>query len=401
LPNIKYFLEGIKEKLVIRMDGNEYDINIAKHKKKKMIQFFVVLGIIVVAAVAYYIYTNTVKYDDFGELEAVDIDDGAGSQYQPFGDFFIKYGVDGISYIDGDETIWSQSYEMSNPMVDVCEEYVAVADKNTNTIYIYDEDGSAGRVTTSYPIIKIEVANQGVVAALLEEDKANYIEAYDKDGTALISHKTIINGNGYPLSFSLSNDGTKMIVSYLCVSTGEMESKVLFYNFSGVGQNEVDRMVGGFNHYNASVIPLVEFLNNDTAVAFGDDIISIYKMREKPTLEEELEFDQEINKIFYNEDYIGVVFEDTNGENMYRVNVYDTDGDLVMDQSVDMDFETIKFSGKNILIYNDLSCKIISFSGRTRFDYRFQETIIDIMPTDSFREYLVVTNTKVRKIKLK
>lgn len=383
-------------------DGiNEINRKIIKHKKiiKIRIAAIVILAIIITGGIA--VYRSTVKYTDYKTVDKINIDDGVGSKYVAFGEFFIKYGLDGISYIDGKETVWNQAYDMSNPIVDVCGDYAAVADKGTNTIYIFDKTGSKGQVSTSYPIIRIEVANQGVVAALLEENTANYIEVYDKNGDTLISHKTLLNGNGYPLAFTLSDDGTKMMVSYVSVSNGTMESKVLFYNFSEVGQNEVDRMVGGFNQYKSTVIPTVKFLNNNVAIAVGDDVLSIYKMREKPSLEKNIEIKDEIQKVFYDEEYIGLVFKEKNGVNKYRIEVYNLKGKEEMNQSIQMDFEKIKFSGKNIVLYNDMSCEIISFSGKERFNERFKETVVDIMPTKKFREYLVVTNNNVKKIKLK
>lgn len=378
-----------------------YVVSLARHKRKKIIRIAFLAIVLIIIAGGVAIYNNTVDYEEYKVVKSLDIDDGAGSQYIPFCNFFIKYGLDGISYIDSKENVWNQAYEMANPMVDVCDRYAAVADKGTNTIYVFDETGNQGKITTGYPIIKIEVANQGVVAALLEEDTANYIEVYDKDGDPLISHKTLLGGNGYPLAFSLSDDGTKMIVSYVCVNSGTMESKVLFYNFSDVGQNEVDRMVGGFNHYKSTVIPTVKFLTNNTAIALGDNKLSIFKMKEKPSLEEEVEIKDEIQKIFYDEDYIGFVFNNSEGKGKYRVHVYNMNGRKVMDQIINTEFDTIEFSGKNILIYDDMSCRIISFNGSERFSYRFKETITEIMPTEKFREYLIVTNNTVKRIKIK
>lgn len=379
----------------------DYMKALKKHKAMKIRIIIIVIIMTAIAIAGVTTYRRTVQYDSYRTEKSLDIDDGAGSKYVPYGQFFVRYGLDGISYLNGNETVWSQAYEMSNPMVDVCESYVAVADKGKNTIYIFDEAGKRGVVTTSYPILRIEVANQGVVAALLEEDTANYIEVYDKEGEPLISHKTLLGGSGYPLSFSLSNDGTKMVVSYVSVNSGIMESSVLFYNFSGVGQNEVDRMVGGFNHYESTIIPTVKFLDNNIAVAVGDDIVSIYKMREKPSLEKEIKISDEIKKIFYNEKYIGFVYDNTKDKNPYRVEVYSTNGAKVMDRTIDMEFDIIKLSGKNILVYDDMSCKIIAFNGNQRFDYRFKEAISDIMPTEKFREYLVITNNTVKKIKIK
>ena len=269
------------------------------HRRRKRIRIILICAIVLVSSLGIAIYKKNVSYDKYKVVKSLDIDDGNGNQYVPFCNFFVKYGLDGISYVNGKETVWSQAYEMTNPIVDVCENYVAVADKGGNTIYIFDEQSNKGHVKTTYPIVSIEVASQGVVAALLEEDNANYIEAYDKEGELLISHKTLLNGNGYPLAFSLSEDGTKMVVSYVCINSGSIETKVLFFNFGGVGQNEVDRVVGGMN-YKSTVIPTVKFLQNNVAVAVGDNKMILYKMREKPVVQEEIPIKKEIKKLFYN-----------------------------------------------------------------------------------------------------
>ncbi|MCR5837600.1 MAG: DUF5711 family protein [Lachnospiraceae bacterium] len=381
-------------------DEKSLERSLEGHRRRKRIRIILICAIVLVSSLAVAIYKKNVSYDQFKIVKSLDTDDGNGNQYVPFCNFFVKYGLDGISYVNGKETVWSQAYEMSNPIVDVCGNYVAVAEKGGNSIYIFDEQSNRGHINTTYPIVSIEVANQGVVAALLEEDNANYIEAYDKEGDLLISHKTLLNGNGYPLAFSLSEDGTKMAVSYVCISNGSIESKVLFFNFGGVGQNEVDRVVGGMN-YKDTVIPTVKFLQNNVAVAVGDNKMILYKMREKPVVQEEIPIKKEIKKLFYNSDYIGLVYENDSGSKKYKVVVYDVKGNKVMQKNVDMNFNDIKFSGKNILVYDDLNCKIIPFKGKEKFSYTFDQTINSVMPTEKFREYLIISNNKVERIRIK
>ena len=45
---------------------------------------------------------------------------------------------------------------------------------------------------------------------MLEDKTSNYIEVYDKEGKQLVSHKSIIDENGYPINFSMSDDGERM-----------------------------------------------------------------------------------------------------------------------------------------------------------------------------------------------
>lgn len=360
------------------------------------------IGIILFAVLisGIYLYNKYSRYKDYKVVDSLKINSGAGSKYVPFEKFVIKYSSDGISYIDGAETVWDEAYEMKTPIVDVCDSYLAICDKNTNDIFLYNKEGKQGRITTSYPIIKLEVAEQGVVAALLEDKNANYIEVYDREGKQLVSHKTLVDQNGYPINFSLSDDGTKMIVSYLAVSSGMITNKIMFYNFSKAGKNTSERMVGEFEHYKENIVPTVNFVTNNDAVAVGENVLSIYKMKNKPELKEEINFKDEIHKVFYNEDYVGIVFDNDNSRNPYRLEVYKMNGSRIMKTEINMDFETIKFSGKNVLLYNDMNCRIISLKGVNKFEHSFKKEINSIIPVDGSKTYLLMTNSTIEKIRL-
>lgn len=110
----------------------------------------------------------------------------------------------------GDETVWNQAFEMKQPVVDMCADYMAIADLEGTTVYIYDKNGQQGEIQTEYPILDIEVAGQGVVAAITKSDIANQIEVYDKDGTNIAKGQTVLSGDGCPVAISLSEDGTKL-----------------------------------------------------------------------------------------------------------------------------------------------------------------------------------------------
>ena len=83
----------------------------------------------------------------------------------------------------------NQTYSMQKPQVKICEDCVAIGDINGNTIYIFNKNGNIGKVDTSLVISQIEVAANGAVAAVLEDNEANYINMYDKEGNKIYSVK--------------------------------------------------------------------------------------------------------------------------------------------------------------------------------------------------------------------
>lgn len=365
------------------------------------IKVITIIGIVCALLLAIYLFCVYRTYNNYKVRKTIKIETGTNSQYQAFGEFVVKYSNDGISYINGTETIWNEAYEMKSPIVDVCGDYLAIADKNSNTIYIFNKKGKVGEVNTSYPIIKIEVAQQGVVAALLEEASANYIELYDKEGNLIVSHKSLLSENGFPLSFSISNDGEKMMTSYLSIKEGSTENHVIFYNFSNVGKDEVDRVVGTFNQYGETIVPAVYFVSNEDAIAIGDNVLTIYKMKEKPTIRKEIKFDKEIQKVFYNEKYVGLIFENSKGDTPYKMEVYSLSGEKIMSKEIEMNLDHVKFAGKNVLMYDDVTCELISLKGVAKFKHVFTKQLDAIVPMESTNTFLLMTKNKIEEISLK
>jgi hypothetical protein len=362
----------------------------------------VCLVFVLVILLALFLYNRYHKYNKYSVISSVKMKSTENSQFVPFGDFVVKYSNDGISYINGEEVCWDVAYEMKAPIVDVCGDYLAIADKNTNDIIVFNEDGKCGTITVSYPIVQLEIASQGVVAALQEEQNANYIEAYDLEGNQLISHKTLIDENGYPLNFSLSEDGLQMMVSYLAVNNGVFKNKVVFYDFSEDGKNKENMISAQFDDYGENVVPRVSFVSGSKAVAIGEHVISIFDVDgSTPSLNENIEIKHQIDKVFMNEDYVGITYAEEKGSTQSKIEVYSMSGKQVMSTSTKQSFQKIGLVDDNVLLYDDLTCKIISFYGVEKFGYTFKGEISSMIPLKQSQEFLLITNSEIQKIQIK
>ena len=99
--------------------------------------------------------------------------------------------------------------------------------------------------------------------------------------------------SGYPLDIAVSSDGTKLVVSYVALDGTSVKNSVGFYNFSKVGQNSVDRLVGG-TEFGDTIVPKVEFVNNNVVCAYGDDKLVIYNNTQKNNMYDVLKIDEEL-----------------------------------------------------------------------------------------------------------
>ena len=377
----------------------ERDIGLIKHKIIKYGGFILLAAVILYAG--WYIYTHRNKdYSTYETTSTMEIDTGVPAKYAGFASGIIRYTTDGISYIRSGKEIWNKSVSIQNPMLDICGDYIVIAEQKSNNISIFNKAGEQWDITMSYPVMSVEISGKGIVAAALDDGEANYIEIKDKNGDAIALGRTVVQGDGYPIDISISDDGTKLAASYLGITNGTTQSNVVFYNYSAVGQNEVDRIVGGFNQYKTAIVPKVEFISNNVAAAFGTDLFTIYSIKQKPSIIREEELDRKIESIFYNKGYIGIVFRNENQDKPYLIKTYSAGGEKILSMETDYQYKGILFADDKVMMYNENSCRLVSGDGVTRFETQF-DVAVEEMFAISESVYVIVTADSIMQIKLK
>ena len=312
-------------------------------------------------------------------------------------DGFVKCSGDGITFFDKKGILWAETFEMTQPIMDTCKTFIAVADLKGSDIYVYDASGFVSRFSVSHPIVDLEVSEQGVVAAATNDGASNYIEVMDKEGTELISAKSVFSSSGYLMDIALSEDGSSLAAAFIYVSEGTLESKVVFYDFHGEGE-----ITGGFNQYKDTVVTDVEFLNPSTVCAVGDSAITIYKIKPTPTIVyENLAPEYEIQSLFFDENRVGMVVIDESSENSYMIKVFNSRGKEVANCGTDFTYNRAAFAGNQVVLYSVNDCEIYSFNGVRRFSYTFDERIEYLLSSGGSRNYIYATANNTEFIRLK
>ena len=390
-----------KQKKILRFNSESEDEE--SQPKRHFGWVVIVIILLCLGAGGFWLMNRTQYYNDFEVLSVVENSDATQMSYLAYNSSLIKYSKDGISYLDrAGNTVWMESYKMKQPMAVVSDEYVAVADLNGNSVYIFNAAGKVNAIETPYTICNLDVADQGVFAVVLENESENFIELYDKNGKNIVNIRTTIADSGYPLDIALSDDGSKMVSSYVTVEGIVLKNSIAAYNFGEVGQNETDRLVGGFQ-LEGTIVPKVEFLNNDTICAFGDNQFRFYSMREKPS-EKGLvdDFSKEIQSIFYNSRYVGIVEKGTGEENaLYYLRVFDTNGNEKFSKALNFTYNNIYATEEEIIIVGNAESRIYSFQGNLKFSYSFPREVNNIVPTGSPQRYIVVYDDTTEIIKLR
>lgn len=386
----------------------DYGLRKKRIRRRNIFILTVLLIILSVSVAIYIINLINRNYQDYEVINTITNTSEKATGYLKYGSSVIKYTKNGASAVRSNGTvIWNVSYEMSDPIADVCEDYVVIADRGKNSIYIINENGAVGNLTTLNKIIKVEIARQGVVAALMENEDTNYIKLYSLDDTivtdsleenVIIEKISNIKNEGYPIDIALSNDGKKLIASFLSISEGELLSTIGFYNFGEVGKNYIDGFVGGYEFVDV-IIPRVTFLDNDTAGIYKDDGFLVYSIREYPELTYDVTIDKEIKKIFYNDRNLGIVIAGEGQTN--EMMVYDFKGNLVLEDQISSRYDKIRLFGDDIIMYNDLDCLIQKVNGRDKFNYTFDSNVEEIIPINNLDRYFIINDSEILDIMLK
>lgn len=393
---------GNREDSYDDLGENEIRDKVRKHKIKTVAIVLILMIVLVIAVKFMQRVADGITYEKYVVESAVNRDDSDTTKYKSYASGYIRYSNDGVAYFNRKGTaIWNHTISMQNPQIKICDNAIAVGDINGSSICVFNKSGLVGSIDTSFSISQIEVAKQGVVAAVLEDSDANYINLYNTDGTQIYSVKTSLAGDGYPLDISISEDATKLMASFLYVSGETMKTNVVFYNFSDVGKNETERIVGGFNHYDSTIVGEVHFVNKTTAIAIGEDIISIYSIKEYPKLVKEIEIENEIQRVFFSDDNIGLVLSNSDSGDMYKLVIYNISGEKVGQYVFNTQYDHIEFDENSVLMSNSTGFALLNLKGKLLADIKTDLALAQLLPIGERGSYILVNSRYVQNIKLK
>ncbi len=397
----KVFLEGVVMDVIVEKKDSQYFEN--RKRRHRRIIGTIVLSIIIVAVVAilFLIYQlNNITYSNYIITDSVERTDGAYTDYINYKDGIVRYSKDGAMFIDihGD-SIWNSTYDMNNPTPNIADDYLIISDVGNKRIELFNATGHINSLEVIYPIIKAEVASQGVVSVLMDGEDVNYLQVFSSTGQTLIDSRTTIEQNGFAVDFSMSDDGQRLVTTYISISKGLIQSKITFYNFGMVGQNYEDKIVAGFD-YGQTLVSKVEFINKDTVCIFGDDKFSIYSMEEIPKLLYEETFNAEVKSIAYSDEYIAIIQKNMEGEGRYLLSVYNRTGEKILLKEVSYYYDDFKIYNDELIFKSSTDINILRLNGKEKFNYSFDKTIDNIISTPLKEEYLLFEQANINRIKL-
>lgn len=400
MADVRNYLKR-KEKRDENTRRSDYMEKIRSHKF--MIFYRSTLALILVAALAavLFIQWRNKIYTESVVVSSIEMASVQNRSIEAFSGYILVYSKDGASCIDTKgNAVWNETFEMQNPMVDICKSVAAIGDYNGRSIYIMSTESRLGQIVTNKPIRSFCVAANGVVAVALDDSDVTLIYLYDTQGQELVHFRTTMKDSGYPFRVAISPNGKLVCVSYLYVDSGELKSSVAFYNFGEVGQNSTDNYVSGYDYQNV-IVGFTRFLDDKTLAAVSDDRIMFFEGAEKPVSTGVSLLSEDVQQIYYGSENVGLIFNSMDGNSRYRLDVYNKSGQLIQSINFSMDYSDIIFADDNIIIYNESECSIYNMSGVEKYSGAFEKAVYALMPASSAYKYILITPDSIDTIELK
>lgn len=365
--------------------------------KMNRMQWTIAAGVLILAVVLVYaLVKNNKVASSYEVVTSMSRGDDTSVYYCMMRKGMVKYSKDGVAMTNKSGTVlWNQTYEMASPTMTSAGDYVSVGDIGANTIYIFNEYGQLGRVSTDVPIQEIQISEQGVVAAVLSDTSSNYINLYDKQGNSLGSIKASLENTGYPLAIALSPDASKLAVSYLIVKSGSMQSRIVAYDFSDV---EGDHLLD--TQELEGLYPKAAFLDSREVVLFGEKGFVLYQADSKK-IETQENFESEINSVFCTNQKLGFIFKNEDDNGKYRMEIYNKAGKKSSTYYFDLDYSGMTADDDEVILYNDEEMLIYQMGGRVRFRGTFNTAVTGVMPSWEDGLYWLIDDQSLREIRIR
>lgn len=400
MADIKNYLN---EKEKRERKQNDYKKKIRKHKRANMYRILLLLAALAAIAVLILVQYKRHIYTDYDIVSSIKRDKAGESTDVRLQDAVLTYSKDGAHCTDvKGEVTWNQTYEIQDIKLAKCQDVVAIGNYNGREIYVQNTNGQMGTITTTMPIRNLAVSANGYVTAVLADTNVTWINTYNPQGENKYSGSARMHDSGYPAAVSLSPNGELLAVSYVYVDAGVVKTNIAFYNFGPVGANHSDYIVSAYS-YEDMLVPQVTFMNDETAFAVGDSRLMIYKGAQKPVSAAEHLYEDEVQSVFYNEEYIGLVFLSDDVQGKYRIDIYGAENakEKIGSYYFDTDYTDIFFEEGQFVVYNDTECTIMTFDNVEKYKGVFSKVVNLMLSTGTAYKYVLVTDNTIDTIQLK
>lgn len=314
----------------------------------------------------------------------------------------IRLTSDGITAYDikGNE-LWNNALTVNKPIVKHKGDYLALANKDDKKIVIFNDKGKKGEITTSNTLTYFSINANGDVATIEKTEDGHITSAYNSKGELLgdkVQGVTYIKDAGFPISAEVTPDKQLLLVSYIDIYNPVITSVLKALMIDKVGEEAVFNSKYGIEEKD-NIIYEIEFINQNTWAAIGDNLITLYnvegeKIKEIPNLY--LKYTPYVDGVFRSNHYLPILSTQKGSSQGLgdKLTLLDAGGEVVYTEDFDQSVTYFNATDKGIIVGQGNKFTGYTKKGEVRFTFEATQDVDKVLYVGN--KLIAVTKDEVR-----
>lgn len=366
----------------------------------KKISLFIIMVVLCVCGIL--IYNKKIKtIDGFNKYEVQNFDKNLSvddkAVYEVFKNkYIVKVNANSFKMTNLDnEIVYRDNINAKNIIYEINDNYIAIASKLNNDVYLYNEKGKKYSVKVEKPIVGININENGFLVVIQEMNEENLVSVFNDAGRKLLDRISYQNKSGIPMYALITNDNRFLTVSYVRVDGLKVNSEMI--NFDLVSEDKIDSIYST-NIMKDKIIYKIEEMNN-SIYAYTEE--GITKVNILSNDKRELKITNKIIKEGMVKDKIVIISSsDTGKRNMNNISIYDDEFKLIETFNILDNISYVKLDKSYIIV--GMSDIIEAYNLRTKKMWMIKvPQIINKVSIISNKKILLSNDMKIDELIIK
>lgn len=118
-------------------------------------------------------------------------------------------------------------------------------------------------------------------------------------------------------------------------------------------------------------------------------------------MQKSIEIKNDIDRVFFNKDYIGIVEKNSESADNYRLVAYNKAGSITVNKTFNTYYNSIQFDENGIVMSTDQNITLLNMRGKRLAGIDMNLGIEKLLATGSRGKYICINSKYVQSIKLK
>jgi hypothetical protein len=276
---------------LVEYTKSEIPAKVVHMRKKRRKLPYILLVLLVLALLAVLVVWLTkgkqIEFSEDSVLSTFEYDSSSGADFYTYDEYIYYVNKNSVELSNrGASRVWEYPCALTTPVLVGEKTTVAVTEKNSTAINVYNETGLLYEATFDGAVVTFGINGTGWLSAVSKNGNNYDLSVYNKDGVKCVSG-VYTTKDALPMAIDVSDDGTMYSVAFLDINGLELCTYVNFYytnkddvssgqtDGQAVDGQTVDSSNGLFtNEKSEGSIPvMLKFTRNNRCTVLLDDTI--------------------------------------------------------------------------------------------------------------------------------